>query len=150
MPVIHVSDYVSSERVAFWDSASKEEVLKSLCEISRGKVGDPDLFLEAVFQREAIMSTGLGMGVAFPHVKIPSIPEFFITIGIIRGDGVEWDSFDGNPVKVVFLIGGPDGQQTRYLGILSKLSLIVKNERVRNKLFDASSPEDVMGILEKY
>jgi len=150
MPVIRVSSYVSSERVSFWDSASKEEVLRTLCELSRGKVGDSELFLEAVFQREAIMSTGLGMGVAFPHVKIPSIPEFFITIGIIRGDGAEWNSFDGKPVNAVFLIGGPDGQQTRYLGILSKLSLIVKNELVRNRLFAAAAPEDVIGVLEKY
>jgi len=150
MPVIHVSDYVSSARVAFWEKAEKEEVLRGLCGLSRGAVGDSDVFLEAVFQREAIMSTGLGMGVAFPHVKIPSIPEFFITVGIIGGNGVEWDAFDGNPVKAVFLIGGPDGQQTRYLGILSKLSLIVKNERVRNELFATATPEDVAGILGRY
>ena len=150
MSVIHISKYIAPERMAFWEKAERDEVLRALCELSNDQVEDPATFLQAIFDREAIISTGLGMGVAFPHVKLPSIPKFFISVGIVGGDGVEWNSFDGKPVKIVFLIGGPDGEQKRYLGILSKLSLIVKNERIRKELVSATTSETLMGILGRY
>jgi len=149
MPVIHIANYVDRERIGFFDDSDKSTVLKQLSELSENKVEDLEIFTKAIFNREKIMSTGLGLGVAFPHVKIPSIHKFFITVGIIR-NGVDWDSFDGNPVKIVFMIGGPDGQQNRYLGILSKLSLIVKNEKNREKLMFSETEEDVMNIISKF
>ncbi len=150
MSIIRIANYISPKRVMFWESVSKERALRDLCALSRDSAGDLNLFTEAVFQRESVMSTGLGMGVAFPHVKIPSIPDFFVTVGIVRGEGAEWDSFDGSLVNIIFLIGGPDGQQARYLGILSKLSLVVKNPKTRDALSSASSPEEVAGLLGKY
>ena len=149
MRVVRIARYLSVERIAFLQAPPKHEVLRILCELSSSEVNNPSLFLKSIYERERIMSTGLGMGTAFPHVKIPSVPGFFITVGIIR-NGVEWDSFDGDTVKIVFLIGGPDGHQNHYLGILSKLCLIVKNRKNRENLINAQAEENIIKILEKF
>jgi mannitol/fructose-specific phosphotransferase system IIA component (Ntr-type) len=149
MSIVHISKYIEKNRIQFLDSMNKKEVLRSLCDASENQLGDKELFLRKIYDREEIMSTGLGFGIAFPHVKIPSVSEFFITVGICKS-GVDWNAFDGNPVEIIFLIGGPDGQQNRYLGILSKLSLIVKNVNNRNKLLSSNTPEDVIHILGKF
>lgn len=149
MSIIHIAEYVSKERITFYNGLTKAEVLRGLCRLSAEKVMDYDVFEKAIFDREKIMSTGLGMATAFPHVKISCIPKFFISIGIVK-NGVDWDSFDGHPAKIIFLIGGPDGQQNHYLGILSKLSLMVKNEKTRNALIQAENSEEVMEIVGKF
>ena len=151
MSLIKLSKLVSVERVLIDNEpgTTKEQALRRLCELSKNQVGDLKKFSDAILAREALLSTGLGVGVAFPHVKISSVPEFFITAGIFP-NGVEWDSLDGNPVTTVFLIGGPDGRQQRYLGILSKLSLIAKNPETRKRLVEARSPDDLIKIFEKY
>ncbi len=61
---------------------------------------------------------------------------------------IEWNSIDSKPVKVVFLIGGPLNAQKKYLGILSKLMLLIKNSKIRNKLYSASSENDVVEIFK--
>jgi nitrogen PTS system EIIA component len=76
------------------------------------------------------------------------IEKFFISIGIVK-KGVEWDSIDNNPVGLVFLIGGPDNHEL-YLRILSKLFLIVKNIKVRDRLLAGKTPGDIIEIFQKY
>ncbi|NOY76106.1 MAG: PTS sugar transporter subunit IIA [Kiritimatiellaeota bacterium] len=151
MSLIKLSRLVSVDRVLIENDleTTKEKALKRLCELSKNEVGDLDEFRSAIFAREAIVSTGLGAGTAFPHVKIPSVPEFFVTLGVFP-NGVEWDSLDGGPVRIVFLIGGPEEKQQRYLGILSKLSLVAKNPATRERLVAASSPEALIEIFKRY
>ena len=149
MSIIHIAQYVEKTRIGFYENLEKNEILTELCELSKEKVTDLDMFKKAIFDREKIVSTGLGMHTAFPHVKISCIPEFFITIGIVS-KGVNWDSLDGLPAKIIFMIGGPDGQQNHYLGILSKLSLIVKNQTTRTNLLVAQSGEEVLDIIRKF
>jgi len=71
-----------------------------------------------MLEREKIVSTGIGMGVAIPHAKLTSVEDFFIAIGILS-KGVQWNALDGGPVRLIFMIGGPDDKQTAYLQILS-------------------------------
>ena len=149
MSIIRIAKYIDASRIGFYDDLGKNAILTELCKLSEKKVTDFEMFEQAIFDREKIVSTGLGMHTAFPHVKISCIPEFFITIGIVS-KGVDWDSLDGLPAKIIFMIGGPDGQQNHYLGILSKLSLIIKNQKTRTKLLLAESSEDVLEIIRKF
>ena len=149
MSIIKIANYVDESRIVFYENKDKNEVLDMLCRLSRSKVQDFDNFHQAIFDREKIISTGLGMSTAFPHVKISCIPEFFISIAIVK-KGVDWDSFDGRPAKIIFMIGGPDGQQNRYLGILSKLSLMVKNEETRAAILASATAADVMKVVRKF
>ena len=111
------------------------------------KLKDKQLFYQAILERERIVSTGIGMGVAIPHAKLSGYPHFFIAIGI-HYKGIAWDSIDGLPVRLIFLIGGPDDKQTEYLQLLSHLTLAIKDEEVRKKMLQLSRPEDIIALFK--
>jgi PTS system nitrogen regulatory IIA component len=138
-------EYMDPAATYFTSTTNKDEILEQMVRISyeAGKVPDFDEFKAAIFERELIMSTGIGLGVAVPHAKLPSIEEFFITTGILKNP-VDWQAIDDVPVCIVFLIGGPDNRQKDYLRILSKLVLFSKNEDRRKALFEAENSEEVI------
>lgn len=138
-------EYMDPNNMYFTDCEVKDEILENMVDLcfAAGKVKDLEEFKTAIFEREAIMSTGIGLGVAVPHAKIAGIDEFFITVGILH-EAVDWQAIDDKPVSIVFLIGGPDNRQKDYLKILSKLVLFSKNESRRNALMQATSPEEII------
>lgn len=148
---IILREYIELNRIFFSNATIKEEAIDELVKVSKedGKVSDPDNFKKALLKRESIMSTGIGYGVAIPHVKLEYIPEFFITIGINK-KGIDWDSLDSKPVYLMFLIAGPANQQEKYLRILAKLTLVIKNPERRKKLINAETKYDVLKIFEGF
>ena len=142
--MVYLCDYLDEKRIAIIDGGAKNEVLNRLIELSRSEesIRDFEQFRREVLKREAIVSTGIGMGVALPHVKTNSVRSFFITIGVFK-NGVDWDSLDGKPVYIAFLIGGPEDHQ-QYLQILAKLTLIIRNEDKRRAITAAASPAEIL------
>ena len=106
--------YTEPERVIFLNSTSKENALSELTSKSQQCLYNQDEFLQSLFAREELMSTGLGFETAFPHSKTASVIDFFITIGIST-TGINWHALDGKPVKMIFLIGGLIEEQEQYL-----------------------------------
>jgi PTS system nitrogen regulatory IIA component len=133
------------------DVEDKSGVLELLIEAAwkAGKVDDLYRFAEAIGARELIMSTGIGLGVAVPHAKLKGIEDFFVVLGILR-HGIEWESIDEQPVRLVFLIGGPESDQTGYLKILSKIVHLAKSPSRRQKLLDAETPRKVLSFLQDF
>lgn len=86
------------------------------------------------------------MSVAVPHAKLAGYETFFIAIGIHQ-KGIPWDSIDGVPVRLVFMIGGPDDKQTEYLQLLSHLTLAIKDEERRKKILQLNKPEDIIALF---
>jgi PTS system nitrogen regulatory IIA component len=144
-----ISNYLCDELVCFLKETSKDEVLKKLIQASlrAKKLSDEKPFATAIFEREKIVSTGIGMGVAIPHAKLDDLSEFFIVIGILER-GVDWHALDGAPVRLIFMIGGPDDRQTEYLQILSTITQIVRDEALRRDLFSAQNGQEVIKLLE--
>jgi len=152
MEDIQLKRYLKPAFVVFLNQESRDEAISSLVNCIDGKEGIPDKesYLSALKKREGIISTGIGMGVAIPHAKLDSFSDFFIAIGIKQqGIGIEWDSLDGSPVRIVFLIGGPNKKQTEYLKLLSQLTGAIKNEEKRKMLLAAQNAEEVIEILCK-
>ena len=88
--------------------------------------------LAAIHEREKIMSTGIGLGIAIPHAKIPSVKDF--VVGFAKIDqGIDFNSLDGKPVHFVVMIAGPDHQQERYLQLLARITLKLKDAAVRRR-----------------
>ncbi len=139
------------ELVAFLDADRRDEAIKALIDkiYRAGKLQDKSSFYEAIIEREKIVSTGIGMGAAIPHAKLPLYEDFFIAIGILR-KGLDWKAVDGTPVRVIFLIGGPDDKQTEYLQILSILTVAITDEQLRKKMLTLNSPEDIIGLFEDF
>lgn len=148
--MIKITDYLDPRLVAFLDVDNRDDAINALVSLihKTGRLQDKYAFYEAIIEREKIVSTGIGMGAAIPHAKLAAYEDFFIAIGVLH-KGLDWNSLDGSPVRIIFLIGGPDDKQTEYLQILSKLTQLIKNDQIRKKMLTLNSPEDMIELLSK-
>jgi PTS system nitrogen regulatory IIA component len=149
---MRISDYLDSRLIAFLDASSRDEAIDALIDLleSEGKFVDKERFRQAIFHREKLVSTGIGMGVAVPHAKLNEFPHFFIAIGIQQKKGLDWDALDKAPVRLIFMIGGPDHKQTEYLQILSLLTSAIRDVDLRKQLLNADSPEEVLELFSSF
>lgn len=148
-PSVTIAQYLDPSLVLFLDVDQRDEALRALVERldQQGKLKNKEEFYNAILDRERIISTGIGMGVAVPHAKLPVYTTFFIAIGI-HHKGIPWFSLDGIPVRLVFMIGGPDDKQTEYLQLLSRLTLALKDEERRKKMLQVKTPEAVIQLFD--
>ncbi len=144
-----LSAYLDPLLILFLEAESRDDALEQMVASLQkaGRLQNVSAFHKAVLNREKIVSTGVGLGVAIPHAKLEGHENFFIVIGIQRGQGLEWSALDGAPVRLIFLIGGPGNKQTEYLKILSRLTVAVKNEERRKKLLKASSVQEIFELF---
>jgi nitrogen PTS system EIIA component len=149
--MIKISNFLDPKLVIFIDVKSRDEALQKMVDLlhQQGRLADSAAFFQAIIQREKIVSTGIGMGVAIPHAKLSDFNDFFIAIAILK-QGMEWNALDNAPVRVVFMIGGPDDKQTEYLQILSKLTLALKDEQKRKKMLTMNSPIDIIELFKAF
>lgn len=141
-------NYMDEELVLFFNPDTRNQAIKTLVDlvISVKKIPHGEAFYQAILEREKLVSTGIGMGVAIPHAKMAHFNDFFIAVGILQ-KGVEWQSLDHNQVRIIFLIGGPDDKQTEYLQILSKLTLLIKNPTIRKKMLTLNSKAAIIELF---
>lgn len=150
MAIISIAEYLDESRIVTLQSKDKEGVLEELCAALEGTPGVSDVaaLRTAIFERERIMSTGIGLGIAVPHAKIPSVSDFVLVVGRAPR-GIEFDALDGKPAHLVVLIAGPDNRQARYLQILASVTLRLKREDVRTAVLDAPTRRDALDILSR-
>lgn len=145
-----ILELLSPERVVELQSVQKADALREIVSIAARSdaVIDRDQLEQAIFDREEILSTGIGLGLAVPHAKITSVSRFVAAIGIARA-GIEYGSMDDEPVRIVVLIAGPEGDNKRYLQILSRFTLVLRREENRQAILDAPVPEGVLAVLRE-
>lgn len=146
---VAISDYLDERLVLFLNADSRDGALDQMIDVlcKAGKLKNRERFHTAILEREKIVSTGIGLGVAIPHAKLEGYAEFFIAIGIQVEKGIEWNALDGSLVRLIFMIGGPDNRQTEYLRILSHLTLAIKNEERRKKLLKTVDAREVVSLF---
>ncbi len=132
-------------------STSKENVIKELVEVldSAGKLSNKAAYEKAVLDRENQSTTGIGDGIAIPHAKTSAVKEPAIVFGR-SVDGVDYESLDGQPSYLFFMIAAPEGANNTHLEALSKLSSILMKQEVRDLLLNAKTVEDVLAIIDQY
>jgi PTS system nitrogen regulatory IIA component len=145
---MEIKDYITDKSVFRIDKPDKLGVMEELVghALTLGKVSDPEDFRQAVLEREALVSTGVGLGVAIPHARLACISDFFIATGILKTP-VDWDAIDHRPVSVVFLIGGPEHSHGAYLQILARIITVIKNDDKQQKLMKASTARDLAALF---
>ena len=143
-----INSYIWPQGICFGKAATKEEALEQLILTAAKNPGvtDAKALAEGIYNRERIISTGIGLGVAIPHAKIQGIKEFFICISVLR-TGVDWDAIDEEAVRIIFLIAGPESQQNQYLQLLARLRLTIKNQLKREAILAATTPAQVLAIF---
>lgn len=148
-----LSELINVDNVIFLSTDDMEDTINILATnaFESNKISDKEAFVQAVLEREELVSTGIGLGVALPHAKLENIEGFFIIVGINK-DGIDWDAIDRNPVGLVFLIGGPEksDSQREYLQLISKLMLLIKNKDRRLMLLNAKDKNEIVSIFEKF
>ena len=145
---ISLEHIIPPERVIFLRATTKEEALAEMVAVAarEPEVGDEAKLLEAILEREKIMSTGIGLGIAVPHAKVPFVSDFVVSFGKAP-DGLRFNSLDGNPVRFVVLIAGPEGEQERYLQLLARITLKLKEQSVRRQLGEAMDVDAILAAL---
>ncbi|MDR1721365.1 MAG: PTS sugar transporter subunit IIA [Endomicrobium sp.] len=112
------------------------------------KVKKTDEIIDVVLEREKLGSTGIGQGVAIPHGKTDVLQEQIGVLGISR-KGIEFNSLDGEPVHIIFLLVGPVEVTGQHLKALSRISRLFKDKFLRQAIKDANTPEEVVKIIQK-
>jgi len=126
----------------------KWTVIEDLADlIAAGEEGsDRETLLEDTLDREHKGSTGIGKGIAIPHARTTGVTDLVGALGISRS-GVDFESEDGHPCHLIFLILAPPEESTRYLKALSAVACIGRDENLMSRLTSASSPDEVISIL---
>lgn len=129
---------------------SKKEALEELCALlaKAKKIPDAPALVRTLLEREALGSTGIGQGVAIPHGKAPAIKEQAAALGISKR-GVEFESLDGEPVHIIFLLVAPPDAAGNHLKALAKVSRLLKDKFFRQALKDAKSAEEILTIIRE-
>ena len=130
-------------------AGDKDGVIKELVDLvsSSNMVKDAELLLKDVVERESLVTTGVGYGVAFPHAKTRAVKGIVIAFGRSQA-GVDFDAMDHKPVNLFFLIAAPEDAIGAHLNVMARLSYLMKSEKNRRKLMDATSPGDVLALMD--
>ncbi len=130
--------------------SEKKEALKELLNLleKNGHVSNSEEILDSIMDREKLGSTGIGQGIAVPHAKTDSITELVGAIGISK-QGVAFDSLDGEPVHIIFLILAPNNSIGLHLKALAKIARLLKDKTFRNALRNATNPAEVIKVIKE-
>ena len=127
---------------------SKEEIIEELvdCLDAGDAISDRDKVLQAVVEREKIMSTGIGDGIAIPHGKSDAVQRLVAALGTHRR-GVDFEALDGEPAFVFFLLVSPANVSGPHIKALARISRLLKNDEFKKSLIEASTPAEVLEAI---
>ncbi|MDZ7773530.1 MAG: PTS sugar transporter subunit IIA [Balneolaceae bacterium] len=131
-------------------AGSKEEVLEKLIDTLKSQVnpGELEKIREAVMEREQIMSTGVGKGLAIPHGKAAGIENNYAAFALLE-EPVDYQSIDGEPVSMVFLLVGPKGSNSLHIKTLSRISRLMNNADFRRRLEACDDAAEILEVFEE-
>jgi fructose-specific phosphotransferase system IIA component len=131
-------------------SDNKDDLLRELVEIVGDDrvIRDRDEVLRAVRERESVLSTGIGNGVAIPHGKSGSVTELSLAAGV-SSHPLDFEALDGHPVRLFFLLVGPESAAGQHVKALSRISRLLRRDSFRSRLVAAASPEEFYEIIQE-
>jgi fructose-specific phosphotransferase system IIA component len=145
-----ISDILSADVIAVnIEVADKEDAIKKLIDLARksNKILDLEKVTRTIFEREKLVSTGVGKGFAIPHGKTDAISDVVAAFGITK-EPIDFDSIDGEPVRFIFLLIGKENLLNTHIKLLSRISRLMNKDEFRERLLDAKSPEEVLDIFK--
>jgi fructose-specific phosphotransferase system IIA component len=145
-----LANWITKGRIVDLRGDTKQDVLMELIDaLARApEITNKDDFCTAIMEREKTMTTGIGEGVAVPHVKTNSVKDFVIAVGRNK-KGVDFDAIDGRPVYLVIMIGANPKKHNAYLKILVKTCSLVKDPELRDRMINAPSRDAVIELFQR-
>ena len=130
-------------------SNTKEEIIKELASLidKENRLNDYEKYVQEVLHRESLTTTGIGFGIAIPHGKSDAVKIPTVALGKVS-EGVDWESLDGEPVKIIFLLAVPEeAASNQHLKILAALSRKLMNEEFIHELFNSTDKDRLLELL---
>ena len=150
-PTVIVKNILSPERIVFIDHTTKRDALVELANnlSTAPQVKYKDELVTEILKREELMSTAIGRGIAIPHVRLSSVTDLVMSVGICRNDIIDFQTIDETPVRILIMIAAAYNQHTYYLQTLSFFSSKLKEKQLRDALLSAASAEEAYELLTK-
>jgi PTS system nitrogen regulatory IIA component len=146
-----ISNYLEAKFICSeLQATTKEEAIKELAGLIKNcpEISDFDQFLKDVFEREGMMSTGIGNNVAVPHARTDAVNKLVIVMGR-SCTGIDFEAIDKQPANLIFLMGTPTKDMGDYLKTLAYLTRVLMKDDFRRQLLDAKSPDEIIRIFAK-
>ncbi|MCQ2592226.1 MAG: PTS sugar transporter subunit IIA [Treponema sp.] len=147
---IQIKNILSPDRVIFISQSSKHDALVELSEVlaTAPQVKNKTELTTEILKREELMSTGLGRGIAIPHVRLASITDLVLAVGVCKKP-IDFQAIDDKPVNLLFMVGAAYNQHSYYLKTISHFTTIFKQDTLCEQLCNAPTEKDVFDILTK-
>ncbi|MDR0402327.1 MAG: PTS sugar transporter subunit IIA [Treponema sp.] len=149
--IIQVESILSPERILFLNYAAKKDALLAMAENLAGapQVKNRQELAEEILRREELMSTAIGRGIAIPHVRLASVTDLVVSVGISKTKITDFQPLDDEPVRLLFMIAAAYNQHAYYLQTLSFFSARLKNKDLRSSLLASRTEAEAYGLLTK-
>ena len=146
---IRAEEIISLDRIIFLNYSSKRDTLLALAEniSSAPQIKNPQELSREIIKREELMSTAIGKGIAIPHIRLSSVSDLVISVGISKTDILDFQTMDDEPVRILLLIAAAYNQHAYYLQTLSFFSARLKNESLRTALLASNDPLEVYALF---
>ena len=146
---ITINEILDPAHVVLLETDSKDAALLTILErlSDTGAIQDKTAIAEGIFQREKLMSTGIGLGIGIPHVRMNGIDSLMMAVGLSVWDISDYESLDGQPVRLIFMILAGQDQHTMHIKTMSAISRRIKNQVLREMVMQARQPEVIYNLL---
>ena len=146
---IGIEEYLEEKSILLLSSEDKKGSLSELVDIiSKNSLESiKNEIEEAICKREELMSTGIGLGIAVPHIRMEIIRQPIIAVGISQKGIKDYESLDGKPVHIIVMIVAGENQHALYIKLLATITSILKDKNLRDKILEVKSPAEIFGIL---
>ncbi len=144
-----ISDYLTLDHAMILTGTTKVDALNEIVKAADNfcdSIGTEKL-ARAVWEREKMMSTGIGQGLGIPHVRLPGLDNAVMAVGVSRNGIADYESLDNKPVHIIVLIAAPQGRHEIYIRLLAKVANILKQDDIRKDIVEADDAARVHRIL---
>jgi PTS system nitrogen regulatory IIA component len=147
--VVQIQNILSPDRILFLNHSKKRDALVALAEnlASAPQIKNRNELVAEILRREDLMSTAIGRGIAIPHVRLSSVTDLVVSVGISQCDIIDFQSLDDVPVRLLFMIAAAYNQHAYYLQTLSFFSSKLKSGDLRGTLLTAKNPQEAYALL---
>lgn len=146
---VQMKNILSPDRVVFINQSSKRDALVELSNVlaTAPQVKNGSELLSEILKREELMSTGIGRGIAIPHVRLSSVTDLVVAIGVCKSNIEGFQTIDDVPVNILIMIAAAYNQHSYYLKTLSHFSSKLKNTELRDAITKANTPREVYDLI---
>lgn len=141
---VDLAALIDPSRIVDLEATDKDGALNELVDVlgAAPEIGDKEELRQAIFERERVLSTGIGIGVAVPHVRLASVSDFVIAIGRSTR-GVDFEALDDAPAHIVVMIAVPERHSRHYLTLLAQLVSRLKDKGFQKRVLSARDPQEI-------